>query len=261
MSKLRDRIRETSHRRRGGLGFARSSSDATGTHFLVLAQVDDAAGASAAVEAGASAMLYAGEPAAVGAIVAAAGGIPVGCRLEAATSEQAAAVANAKADFFVFDDGRASADSLLERQLGHVLQLDGDAGEERLRMLAPLDLDAILLPAPLETLTVRDQLRLRRIVELTHAPLVVPAASAGPASMLEVWRDAGAAAVLVPAGARDLLTAIVAAAKDVPPPRERSDERPDPLVPAPPYPSTTKTTTSTEPSPRLVAPTFTCALG
>ena len=232
MSKLRDRIRETFHRPRGGLGFARSSSDLTGTHLLVLAQVDDAAGARTAVEAGASAVLYGGDPAAVGAIVAAAADIPVGCRLEAATSEQAAATAHAKADFFVFDDGRASADSLLERQLGYVLQLDGDPDEERLRMLAPLDLDAILLPAAAETLTVRDQLRLRRVVELARAPLVLPTASAGPPSMLEVWRDAGAAGLLVPAGPRDVLAAIVAAANEVPPPRERNDERPDPLVPA-----------------------------
>ena len=128
--------------------------------------------------------------------------------------------------------GRASADSLLERQLGHVLQLDGDPDEERLRMLAPLDLDAILLPAAAETLTVRDQLRLRRVVELARAPLVLPTASAAPPSMLEVWRDAGAAGVLVPAGPRDLLAAIVAAANELPPPRERNDERPDPLVPA-----------------------------
>lgn len=232
MSKLRDRIRETSHRRRGGLGFVRSSGDPTGAHLLVLAQVDDAAGASGAVEAGASALLYMGDPAAVAAIVAAVADIPVGCRLEAATSEQAAAVADAEADFFVFDDGHASADSLLERQLGHVLQLDADPDEERLRMLGPLDLDAILLPAPLETLTVRDQLRLRRVVELARAPLIVPTAGAGPPSMFEVWRDAGAVAVLVPAGPRDVLTAIVAAASEVPPPRERDDERPDPLVPA-----------------------------
>ncbi len=232
MSKLRDCIRGTFLRRRGGLGFAPSSSDPTGTHLLVLAQVDDAAGASAAVEAGASAVLYAGDPAAVAAIVTAAGDIPVGCRLEAATKEQATAAADAKADFFVFNDGRASADSLLERHLGHVLQLDGDPDEERLRMLAPLDLDAILLPAPLETLTVRDQLRLRRVVEFARAPLVVPTASTAPPSMLEVWRDAGAAAVLVPADPRDVLTAIVAAAKEVLPPRERSDGRPDALVPA-----------------------------
>ena len=232
MSKLRDRIRGTSRRRRGGLGFAPSGSDPTDTHLLVMAQVGNAADASAAVEAGASVVLYVGDLAAVGAIVAAAGDLPVGCRLEAATSEQAATAAEAKADFFVFDDGRASADSLLRRQLGHVLQLDGDPDEERLRTLAPLDLDAILLPAPPEMLTVRDQLRLRRVVELARAPLVVPAASAGPPSMLEVWRDAGAAAVLVPAGPRDVLAAIVAAANEVPPPRERSDERPDSLVPA-----------------------------
>ncbi len=234
MSKLRDCIRGTSRGPRGGLGFAPSGSDPANTRFLVVAEVDDAAGASAAVEAGASAVLYAGDANTVSAVVEAAGDVPAGCRLEAATSELAAAAAEANADFFVFDDGRASADSLLERQLGHVLRLDADPDEERLRMLAPLDLDAILLPAPLETLTVRDQLRLRRIVELARAPLLVPAASTGPPSMLEVWRDAGAVAVLVPAGPGDVLTAIVAAANQVPPPRERNDERPYPLLPAAP---------------------------
>ena len=232
MSKLRDRIRNAALRRRGGLGFAPAPDAAGGGHVLVLAEVTDAAGARSAAEAGAAALLYAGDHSAVGAVVEAATGLPVGCRLEAATGQQAATVADADADFFVFDDGRASAEALLERRLGCVLLLDREPDEERLRMLATLDLDAVLIPGPLSTPTVRDQIRLRRIFELARAPLVIPADGAVPASTLEVWRDAGAPAVLVPGDRLDTLAAVIQAASEVPPPRPRREERPDPLLPA-----------------------------
>ena len=232
MSKLRDRIRNVARRRRGGLGFAPAADASGGGHVLVLAEVTDAAGARSASEAGAAALLYAGDHSSVGAVVEAATGLPVGCRLEAATAEETATVAEVGADFFVLDDGRADAESLLERRLGRVLLLDREPDEERLRMLASLDLDAVLIPGPPSTPTVRDQIRLRRIFELARAPLVIPADGAVPASTLEVWRDAGAPAVLVPAERSDTLAAVIQAASEVPPPRQRREERPDPLLPA-----------------------------
>lgn len=232
MSKLRTRIRETALRRRGGLGFAPTATDHASSYVLVLAAVTDAAGASAAVESGAHALLYAGASDGVGAIVEAAGDIPVGCRLDTATADEANAIADAGADFLVFDDARTAADTLLERRLGYVLLLTGDANEERLRTIAPLNLDAILIGTPAETPTVADQLRLRRIAELARAPLIIPVAAAVPASTLEVWRDSGAPSVLVPADGVTSLPTLVAASREVRPPREHSEERPDPLVPS-----------------------------
>ncbi len=231
MSKLRDRIRNLGRKRRGGFGFAPPRDADAGSQLLVLAEVTEPAGARSAVEAGARALLYAGDPATISAIINDAGEIPVGCRLEAATSDQAAMIAEAGADFFILDDGRAAAEALLERRLGHALLLDGDPDEERLRMLAPLDLDALLLAEPLDTLTVRDQLRLRRIVALARAPLIVTAAGVPTAATLEVWRDAGAPAVLVRSQQHDAIAALVRASREVRPPRDRIEERPDALLP------------------------------
>ncbi len=235
MSKLRDRIRSLARKRRGGLGFAPPRDADAGGQLLVLAEVAEPAGAQSAVEAGAGAILYAGDPATISATVDAAGELPVGCLLEAATNDQVTLLADAGADFVILDDGRATAEALLERRLGHALLLDADPDEERLRMLAPLDLDALLLTEPLGTLTVRDHLRLRRIVALALAPLIVTADTAAgvPApSTLEVWRDAGAPVVLLRSQDHDAIAALVRASNEVRPPRDRSDERPDALLPA-----------------------------
>ena len=231
MSKLREHLNDTARRQRGGLGFAPMKGASASAHVLVIAEVADAAQARSALDAGASALLCTGGPESVAAIVDVAGNAPVGCRLEAATSEQAAAIAEAKADFLLFDDGRSAADALLERRLGRVLLLEDGPDEERLRMLAPLGLDAMLLPASPNTLSVRDQLRLRRIVELARAPLIIPAAGPVSTATLEVWRDAGGAAVLTAATPPDALATLVQAAGEVRPPRGPTGERSDATLP------------------------------
>ncbi|HJM88460.1 MAG TPA: hypothetical protein QF624_02395 [Dehalococcoidia bacterium] len=231
MSKLRERLRNTSSRQRGSMGFAPSSSAVDNSHVLVIAEVADVAAASAAIEAGAGALLFTGDAASAGAIVEAAGETPVGIRLEGATADETKAVAEAKGDFLLFDDGATAADALLERSLGRVLTLEDDADEKRLRMIAPLRLDAILLGAHNTTMTVREQLAMRRIVELTRSPLVIAVASAVSATTLEVWRDAGAPAVLATDAAA--LSDVVAAAREVAAPHQREDdERRDPLLPS-----------------------------
>ena len=234
MSKLRDRLRDTARRKRGGLGFAPAAASES-AQLLVLAEVAGEDAARAAVAAGAGALIFTGDDAGLADAVRAAGDTPLGHRLEAATADDAAAAAEAGADFFLFDDGRSAADALLERRLGRVLLLDAvdaDPDEERLRMLAPLALDAILLPAALDAPTVRDQLRLRRIVELARAPLIFPVGGPVTASTLEVQRDAGAPAVLVPADRANALPAVVEAAQQVRPPREPADDRPEAMLPS-----------------------------
>lgn len=238
MSRLRDRIRTLGRKQRGALGFAPPRDADAGGQLLILAEVTDAASVRASAEAGAGAILYAGDPATISPIIDAAGDIPVGSLLESATSDQVTVLADAGADFFILDDDRAAADALLERRLGHVLLLGTDAdgpNEERLRMLAALDLDALLLTEPLNALTVLDHLRLRRIVSLARAPLIVTATTATgvPApSTLEVWRDAGAPVVLLRSQDHDATAALVRATNEVRPPRERREDRPDALLPA-----------------------------
>ena len=233
MSKLRDHIRRTSQRRPGPLGFAPRSREADDHRYvIVIAEVADADAASAAADAGVDALLHSEGGEGLEAVIEAAGDLPVGARLEAASAGDADALIEAGADFLVFDDAQTEAAALLRDELGHVGLLgDATASEEELRLLQPLDLDAILIPPHTGSLSVRDQLQTRRIAELTRKPLIVPVAADATTEALRVLRDAGAPAVLASGSAADL-EAVVAAASEVPAPRERREERPDPLLPA-----------------------------
>ena len=232
MSKLRERISSTRERRSAPFGFGpRSRTTESQRHVLVLADVDGAEAASQAVAAGADALLSGADG--IEAAVEAADGRPVGARVDAATSDGADALIEAGADFLAFDDAQTEAAALLRPELGHVALLaDASAAEEELRLLQPLDLDAILLPSARAAATVRDQLLTRRIAELTRKPLIVPVDASVDATQLEVWRDAGALVALV-SGDAEAVAAVVAAAAAVPAPRERREDRPNALVPSP----------------------------
>lgn len=232
MSKLRERIRSTRERRSVPFGFGPRGREAESQrHVLVLAEVDGADSAAAAASAGADALLAGADG--IETVVEAADGRPVGARVEAATSDGVDALIEAGADFLVFDDAQTEAAALLRPELGHVALLtDAAAAEEDLRLLQPLDLDAIMLPSARAAATVRDQLLTRRIAELTRKPLVVPVDGSVDATQLEVWRDAGAFVALV-TGDAAAVEAVVAAASAVPAPRERREDRPNALVPSP----------------------------
>lgn len=235
MSKLRDRIADTSRRRTARLGFATSAAEDTRqSGIVVVAEVTDAEAARTAIDSGATALLITGDgdAAAIRAIVEIAGDAPVGVRREHATASDSTAFIDAGADFLVFDAAETAADALLDPSLGHLLLLPDGASADELRLLAPLDLDAIVVPAPDDAMTVRAQLQMRRVAELTRSRLVVPVAGDVDTSTLEVWRDGGVAIVLVPSSASASLASTVAAAAELRPARDRSDERPMALVPA-----------------------------
>ena len=241
MSKLRERIRTALRPRPAPLGFGpHDRGREVSRNLVVLVEVADPVAASAASAAAADALLYSGDTAGVAAVIEAAADLPVGVRIRAATAADAAALLAAGADFLLFDDAQTEAAALLGPDLGHVALLaDGlaaaAAAEDQLRLLQPLDLDAILVPAREGVMTVRDQLVTRRIAELTRKSLIVPVATTATATELEVLRDAGAPAVLAhgPDGAdRVGLERLIAAVAEVPAPRERREERPDALVPA-----------------------------
>ncbi|MPZ99709.1 MAG: hypothetical protein GEU80_10310 [Dehalococcoidia bacterium] len=229
MSKLRTRIREIGRPGDGPLGFARLAGRDERRHMLVMAQVSDGEAARAAIEAGAD-VLLAGSPSAVAAAVEAAGSRPVGVRLESGTAAEASTAVEAGADFLVFDDARTEARALSGHDAGRVLLLDDDRSEERLRSLAGLALDAVLAGDATPRMTVRDQLRLRRIVELSGAPLIIEAGTGAEEAALETWRDAGAPLVLV--GGAEAVRAVVEAAGRVPAPRKPRASGAMPLVPA-----------------------------
>ncbi|TAJ21039.1 MAG: hypothetical protein EPO65_02230 [Dehalococcoidia bacterium] len=223
MSKFRQLIRETG-KTPAGFGFAALSKSTKARHILVLAEAANSAAATAAAEAGVDAVVFTGAASEVGAIATAAGK-PTGAWLLDADKASVQAARDAGADFFVFDDGRAHASSMAVDEIGRVLVLGADQDEQRLRSIAVIDLDAVLITGDSSAQTVRDLLALRRVVGYTGAPLLVASEQVPTAATLEAWRDAGAAAVLV-RGDAGALKATVEAAGAVPAPKKRRTEGP-----------------------------------
>ncbi|MCK9486758.1 MAG: hypothetical protein M0R73_08675 [Dehalococcoidia bacterium] len=215
MSKFRTRIRDIG-RAPGGMGFSAIARQERPRYVIVVAEAASPAEAQAAAEAGADAVLLAGASATGLSL-----NVPVGIRLEAATRAEVEAARDAGADFFLFDDGRSHANALTVDEVGAVLLLGADQDEQRLRAVSAIDLDAVLVEADADVITVREQIELRRVAALTGASLLVRANGKPDAAMLEAWRDAGAPAVLVPA---DLVATTLEAAHAVPAPR-RSERR------------------------------------
>lgn len=227
MSKFRQLIRETG-KAPAGFGFAQRSRAAKTRHILVLAEAADAEAARTAAEAGVDAVVFTGASADVRATASAAGK-PTAVWLLDADRASVQAAHEAGADFFVFDDGRAHASSMAIDEIGRVLVLGADHDEQRLRAIAGIDLDAVLVTGDPNALTVRDLLALRRVAGYTGAPLLVASEQTPSAAALEGWRDAGAAAVLV-RGDATVLRTVIEAAEAVPAPRKRRDEGVMPLI-------------------------------
>ena len=228
MSKLRNRIRDLG-RTRAGFGFAAAAHNEAVRHILVIAEVADAASAAAAAEAGVDAVILRGSAAALGDLDLKS--VLAGIWLEDATGAEVTAARDAGADFFLFDDGRTQSTALTPTEIGRILLLGPDQETERLRSIAVLDLDAVVVTGEVGATTVRDQLALRRVASLTGAHLLIAANAVPDTATLEAWRDAGAPAVLVSGSAADLRAAVQAASA-VPAPKRR-DEHSTPSLGAP----------------------------
>jgi len=165
----------------------------------------------------------------------AAGDLPCGLRVPSAASDTTAALKQAGIDFLAFEADSASADALLDTEMGYVLALAGDPSDSLLRAMADFALDALWLADWHGPLTVRSQLELRRIYLLARTPLLVPVRADIGAGDLECLRDAGVVGVAVDgheSSAWDRLPALRQAIDGLPPPRiRRRQERPDAVLP------------------------------
>lgn len=216
MSKFRTRIRDIG-RAPGGMGFAAIARQERPRHVIVVAEAASADEANRAAEAGADAVIVTG-----GVPAGLSLRIPLGVRLEDATRDEVNAAHEAGADFFLFDDGRTHAAALTVEEMGSVLILGADQDEQRLRAVSAIDLDAVLVEAEADLITVREQIEIRRVAALIGAPVLLKAIGRPDAAILEAWRDAGAPAVLVPAGD---VAATLEAASAVPAPRRLTERR------------------------------------
>src|SRR5262245_38826998 len=122
MSKLRNRIRDLGRRRPTPFGFSMSREEAPAARqLLVVAEVASAAETAEAVTGGADAVIYGGGSDSLESIITAAGSVPVGVRLDAATTAGATAARQAGADFLVFSDENSAAGAVRDPDLGYVV--------------------------------------------------------------------------------------------------------------------------------------------
>lgn len=232
MSSFRTRLRQTAQPSRARqIGFGTRTGNEPSPQLLVVAIVEDASAVPALIEAGAGALISTSLDS-LDALVKAAGDLPVGVRIDAASVADTARAQEAGVDFIAFNDAETEAEAFLEHEPGRVLLIESAVEEDRLRLIAGMRLDAIIVAPPAQPLMIRDQLALRRIADVAGAPLIAPSGEAPSTASLHAWRNAGTLAVLVPGDAA-VVAATVAAAMAVPAPEPiREDDRGVALVPA-----------------------------
>lgn len=136
---------------------------------------------------------------------------------------------------FVVADPEASAADVAGGELGLVLAADEAWDEARLRALAALDLDAVLVREPVAALTLARRISLTRTAMLCGAPLLVAVAPDVAGADLAALRDGGAGGVVVPAKTSARKLAALIGRIEAVPPRRRARRRDDDgiaLVPA-----------------------------
>jgi hypothetical protein len=241
MSKLANKIRKITRVEPAPLGFgvAAARSRPPGLLLMVHGPAPSIRAPADLAKSGLDALLLSLNPEKDAAEAArwakAAGDLPCGLRVPSAASETTAALKQAGIDFLAFEAESASADVLLDAEMGYVLALADDPSDSLLRAIADFPLDALWLADWQGPLTVRSQLELRRIYLLARTPLLVPVHADANAGDLECLRDAGVVGVAVDGrehGVWDRLAALRQAIDGLPPPRlRRREERPEAVLP------------------------------
>lgn len=196
MSKLADRIRKTIRTELAPMGFAAAARTQQQTMLIVASLASGDAGKTAeAFEKGADVVVV--EGAETGKLKDKAGTGITGVSLRNATREQVAELKGAGVDFVVLDSASTLAETLLEESIGFVLTAPENAEDTTLRLLGDLGLDALVVRAPAEPLTLEALLGLRRVAALARLPMLVSVSPDIAASRLHALRDSGVAGVLV----------------------------------------------------------------
>ena len=192
MNKLSNQIRATlTHAARPmGFGPARETKSAGG---VLIAALGDALN-------GADILIVPADCAAdLASLAQNAGGATVGVEPAELTPNGVAAVAEAGAQFVVWQPDSARADALLNPRLDYVLRLATDAlpDESTLRALSSLRPTLVIAAAATDPYSVTALLALRRSAMLVGAPVAVPVTAEVSAGLLQALRDSGVAVVLL----------------------------------------------------------------
>ncbi len=129
---------------------------------------------------------------------AAAGGLAglAGADFASLTVADIASLGDAGVDFVIAVPETTAAE-IVEGDLGLVLAADEAWDDTRLRALAPLALDAVLVRTPVEGLTLARRISLARVAILCAAPLLVTVTPAARSAELAALRESGAGGVVV----------------------------------------------------------------
>lgn len=133
-------------------------------------------------------------------------------------------------DFVVFESMDTEASLLNEEDLGVVVTLDAGMGEEAVRAISDLPVDAVLLRPALRDLplTVGAAADVQKVLGLLEKPLVVEAPSGAAGPDLELLRNMGVAGVVVDLDNRKQLkrlAGVKAGIQELPRPRSKRQER------------------------------------
>lgn len=234
MSKLSDRIRKTNHTEPAPMGFAPIARTSSPTMLtLVRLAAGDAAKAADAAAKGADGVIVDGlEPKKLKGQDGKANGVVFGVRLQKAERNIVLSLKEAGADFAVVDIASAAADALLEENIGYVLLVPAEADDTRLRLIADLGVDALLVQAPAQPVTVEGMLELRRIAALSRTPLLADVPADADATLLQILRDSGVAGVVIEGSALGKLASLRERIAALPARGRRQEAHADATVPA-----------------------------
>lgn len=157
-------------------------------------------------------------------------GLVLGVRPLKTERDQVASLREAGADFVVIDAESGMADALLEERVGFVMLARSEPDDTRLRLLAELNLDALIPPAPNGLLTIERLLELRRVSALGRTPLLVDVP--GDAFHLQSLRESGVAGVIIEGSALGKLAKLREAIAALPARGKKREERSDATIPA-----------------------------
>ena len=238
MSRFIEALSEVGQQSPASMGFGPASkSRSAPPQIMLVARVltEDLEKDASLAEANVDAFLL-GPPSAEGRQLDAAakkiGKRPWGVRLDKFSAKQVSRLIKKGCDFIVFESMDTDAAVLNEEDLGTVVTLSHELGEEVIRSICELPVDAALFSPAQRTLplTIDGLAKIQLVRGLTDKPFIVEAPEGLGQVDLEALRNQGIAAIIVDAPPLDRV-AKVREAIDSLPPRKSGPSQRDALIP------------------------------
>lgn len=245
MSKLLDKLEQLSEGRAQPLGFSSAASRTRILPMLLVAcvPVENAGLAALAASEGADALLFLvenwkKERQALAQISGTKADIPWGVSLKTVGTEEISQLTEMECDFAVFTPDRAPAALLREEKIGKVLQIDPSLGDNLVKAISRLSVDAVLLSldgGDRYPLTVHQLMVYERLASVVGKHLLATMPPGLPVDDLESLWSLGVRAVVVDltvAHPEQRLSQVKEAIQKLPTTRKRPGEKISAVLPA-----------------------------